>query len=157
NRFRRRQEREAFLRAMGFIADATDDDDGADGGHLGPRDFAALATSAAHFLHDPKRFAQTMEPHALPGVGNWLRAEPGLYNAALLMLGPRLRYARGLVRDLREIAGHFSDEDLDASALGQVFPHDQPTEEPNELNSDVSTTLMPEDVAHWRLLQGSQR
>src|SRR5262249_12967121 len=123
-RFRQRVEREAFLRAMGFLSDVSDDDDDGERTVPGPKDFARLAQEAAHYLHDPKRFAEHIEPLALGYMADWGKAEPGLYNLAVLMLGPRLRYTRGLVRDLRDIVEKFSDEDLDSTALTQLFPHE---------------------------------
>jgi very-short-patch-repair endonuclease len=59
-------------------------------------------------------------------MADWEKIEPGLYNLAALTLGPRLRYTRGLVRDLRDIVEKFSDEDLDSTALAQLFPHEPP-------------------------------
>jgi hypothetical protein len=126
-RFRQRIEREAFLRAMGFLNDVSDDDD--DDGERTvpvPKDFARLAQASAHYLYDPKRFAEHIEPLALRRMADWGKIEPGLYNLAVLTLGPRLRYTRGLVRDLRDIVEKFSDDDLDSTALAQLFPHAPP-------------------------------
>lgn len=126
-RLRQRAEREAFLRAMGFWNDVGEDDDDSERTMPGLKDFARLAQNAAHYLYDPNRFAEHIEPLALSRVADWGRAEPGLYNLAVLTLGPRLRYTRGLFRDLREIAEKWSDEDLDKTALAQLFPHEPPS------------------------------
>jgi hypothetical protein len=87
-RFRQRVEREAFLRAMGFLNDVSDDDE--DGGRPvpGPKDFTRLAQEVAHYLYDPKRFAEPIEPLALGCIPDWGKAEPGLYNLAVLTLVP---------------------------------------------------------------------
>lgn len=126
-RLRQRAEREAFLRAMGFLNDVYEDEDESERTLPGPKDFARLAQNAAHYLYDPNRFAEHIEPLALSRMTDWGRAEPGLYNMAVLTLGPRLRYTRGLFRDLRDIAEKWSDEDLDETALAQLFPHESPT------------------------------
>jgi hypothetical protein len=84
NRFRQRVEREAFLRAMGFLNDVSDDDDDGERTVPGPKDFARLAQEAAHYLYDPKRFAEHIEPFALRRVADWGQIEPGLYNLAVL-------------------------------------------------------------------------
>ena len=39
---------------------------------------------AAHYLYDPKRFAEHIEPLALGRMADWGKAEPGLYNLAVL-------------------------------------------------------------------------
>jgi len=138
-RFRQRAEREAFLRAMGFLNPIGDDEE--DQGErqvTGPKDFARLAPDAAHFLHDPDRHAEPIEPMQLNRAVDWRRAKPGLYNAAILTLGPRLRYTRSLLRDLRHIEEKFSDEDLDGTAVAALFPHDQATPEDPGSHPDLS-------------------
>src|SRR5207253_5340258 len=86
--FPQKVERAAFLRAMGFLSDATGDDDDGACTPPGPRDFARLAQDAAHYAHDPERFAEHIEPLALSTAGDWKKAKPGLYNSAILTLGP---------------------------------------------------------------------
>src|SRR6266850_6627961 len=125
-RLRQRAEREAFLRAMGFLSDAGEEDDESERLAPGPKDFAQLAQNAAQYLYEPNRFARQIEPRALSHVADWGRAEPGLYNLAVLTLGPRLRYTRSLIRDLRDISEKCSDADLDKTALAQLFPHEPP-------------------------------
>ena len=125
-RFRQQAERVAFLRAMGFVSDIAEDKDRDEGDAVasGPKDFAQLAQNAAHYLHDPERFSEAINPFGLSQVPDWKIAERGLYNLALLTLGPRLRYTRSLLRDLRDISETLSDEDLDGTALVQLFPHE---------------------------------
>ena len=146
-RFRQRVEREAFLRAMGFLNDVSDDDDDGDRTVPGPKDFARLAQDAAHYLYDPKRFAEHIEPLALRCMADWGKTEPGLYNLAVLTLGPRLRYTRGLVRDLRDIVGKFSDEDLDITALAQLFPHEPPQAPASSAGIQPSVSRAPTSAA----------
>jgi len=146
-RFRQRVEREAFLRAMGFLNDVSDDDDDGERTVPGPKDFARLAQDAAHYLYDPKRFAEHIEPLALRRMVDWGKTEPGLYNLAMLTLGPRLRYTRGLARDLRDIVEKFSDEDLDSTALTQLFPHELPPAPASSTGIQQSVSRTPTSAA----------
>src|SRR5439155_9431766 len=90
-------------------------------------------------------------------------AKPGLYNTAVLTLGPRLRYTRSLLRDLREISEKFSDEDLDQTALAALFPHDEPARKQATPTPPPDNALAPSPVfavdqlAQTRLLHPSQR
>lgn len=160
-RFRQRAEREAFLRAMGFLNDVSEDDD--EGARVVPasKDFARLAQDAAHYLHDPQRFTQPIEPFELSRMADWQKVEPGLYNIAVLTLGPRLRYTRSLLRDLRDIVAKFSDEDLDGTALAHLFPHELPPTPASskviQQDMAVSLAFVPNHLAQTRLLHPSQR
>lgn len=185
--FRRRVEREEFLRAMGFLSEV-DDGDQAER-RVGPnaRDFGRLAQVAACYLHRADRFAEKIRPFVLSRMVDWPNAKPGLYNVAVLMLGPRFQYTRGLLRDLREIVEELTDEDLDQTALAKVFPHDPSQRESAEacpgrsqgsrsqeqlLKTAVAgaeegacsepcspqpPALGPEDLAQTRLLHPAQR
>lgn len=162
-RFRQRAERAAFLRAMGFLNDSNGEDDNGERTMPEPRDFARLALDAAHYVHDPDRFAEHIEPFALGNVSDWKRAEPGLYNAAVLTLGPRLRYTRSLLRDLRDITEKFSDEDLDQTALAALFPNNERPAEPDASTTPPGDAPAPsslftaDQLAQTRLLHPSQR
>ncbi len=162
--FRQRKEREAFLRAMGFLNDAGADEEG-EGVSTGPRDFARLAQDAAHYIHDAARFAEDIRPFQLGPPPNWEKAQPGLYNTALLTLGPRLKYTRSLLRDLRDISEKFTDQELDGTALVSLFPHDPAPAEPQVPPPATAEPSVPadtpffaaEDLAQTRLLHTSQR
>lgn len=163
DRFRQRAERAAFLRAMGFLNDANGEDDNGERTTPEPRDFARLAQDAAHYVHDPDRLAEHIEPFALRNVTDWKKAEPGLYNAAVLTLGPRLRYTRSLLRDLRDITEKFSDEELDQTALAALFPNNEPPAEPDASTTPPGDAPAPaplftaDQLAQTRLLHPSQR
>jgi very-short-patch-repair endonuclease len=161
--FRQRADREAFLRAMGFLREIGADDDNAESASTGPKDFARLAPDAAHYAHDSDRFAERIQPMQLGPAPDWQKSQPGLYNTAILTLGPRLKYTRSLLRDLRDISEKFSDEDLDRTALTALFTHD---ELPPQANPPPKTTYNPPpptatlangDLAQTRLLHPSQR
>jgi very-short-patch-repair endonuclease len=160
-RFRQRVEREAFLRAMNFLSDISEDDDESERPTLGLKNFAQLAQDAAHYLYDPERFAEHVDPFVLNRVTNWGKAEPGLYNVAILTLGPRLSYTRSLLRDLRDIVVKFSDEDLDSTALAQLFPHELPPTPSGskviQQDMPVPLAFVPDHLAQTRLLHPSQR
>jgi very-short-patch-repair endonuclease len=162
-RFRQRAERAAFLRAMGFLNDADGDDHNGERTTPEPRDFARLAQDAAHYVHDPDRFAEHIEPLGLSAVADWKQAKPGLYNTAVLTLGPRLRYTRSLLRDLRDITEKFSDEELDQTALAALFPNDEQASEqaasppPPDNSPAPSPMFAAEQLAQTRLLHPSQR
>jgi len=162
-RFPKSAERAAFLRAMGFLNDANGEDDNDESTTPEPRDFARLARDAAHYVHDPDKFAEHIEPLGLKTVADWKKTEPGLYNTAVLTLGPRLRYTRSLLRDLRDITEKFTDEDLDQTALAGLFQHDEQTYEPDASTppSDNSPAASPvfaaDQLAQTRLLHPSQR
>lgn len=162
-RFRQRAERSAFLRAMGFLNDANGEDDNGERTTPEPRDFARLAQDAAHYVHDPDRFAEHIEPLGLSTVADWKKAEPGLHNTAVLTLGPRLRYTRSLLRDLRDITEKFSDEELDQTALAALFPHSEPLSEraaptpPPDNTPAPSPVFAADQLAQTRLLHPHQR
>ena len=100
---------------------------------------------------------------ALSTVADWKKAEPGLYNTAVLTLGPRLRYTRSLLRDLRDITEKFSDEELDQTALAALFPHDEHASEqaastpPPDNVSAPAPVFADDQLAQTRLLHPSQR
>ena len=162
-RFPKSAERAAFLRAMGFLNDANGEDDNGESSAPEPKDFARLAQDAAHYIHDPDKFAEHIEPLGLKTVADWKKTEPGLYNTAVLTLGPRLRYTRSLLRDLRDITEKFSDEDLDQTALAGLFQHDEQTSEPEVStpppdNAPAPSSMFAADqLAQMRLLHPSQR
>lgn len=150
--FRQRTEREEFLRAIGLLTDLNDEFDESEATAVGPKDFSRLAVDAGHYIHTPDRFAQQVEPFSLTRVPDWSKAQPGLYNSAVLTLGPRLRYTRSLLRDLRDISEKFSDEDLDETALGALFPHDPsasptPSAQPSAGTTPSASTLAQEGAA----------
>jgi very-short-patch-repair endonuclease len=160
--FRQRPEREAFLRAMGFLNEVGADDDNSEGTATGPKEFARLAQDAAHYVHDSQRFAEHIQPMQLGPAPDWSSAQPGLYNTAILTLGPRLKYTRSLLRDLRDISEKLPDEDLDQTALAALFPHDAPppvsAPKPTDADSSSSAPVFAADnVAQIRLLHPSQR
>jgi very-short-patch-repair endonuclease len=161
--FKQRVERAGFLRAMGFLNDANDDDDNSERATLEPMDFARLAQNAAHYAHNPDRFAENIEPLSLSKIAEWKKTEPGLYNTAALTLGPRLRYTRSLLRDLRDITEKLTDEELDQTALASLFPNDEEASERTSLRpapdipSAPSPVFAPHHLAQTRLLHQNQR
>jgi very-short-patch-repair endonuclease len=163
-RFAQRAEREAFLRATGFLGEVVEEGDSSERPSAGPADFVRIARDTAHYVHDPGRFAQPIEPFTLFTPADWKKAEPGLYNTAVLTLGPRLRYTRSLLRDLRDIAEKFSDEELDKTALVTLFPHSEQPGDPTTATTPVldrspapSPIFTCDQLVQTRLLHPSQR
>ena len=171
--FRQRNEREAFLRAMGFLNEVGDgDEDTGEAKTTGPVDYASLAVNAAHYIHRTDRPAENINPMQLGLPPEWDSAQPGLFNAAILTLGPRLKYTRSLLRDLRDISEKFSDEELDQTALAALFPHEPAPPPPPPTSELVMETAPPAsggndeinkpvladtDLAQNRLLHPCQR
>ncbi len=162
--FRRRAERVAFLRAMGLVGHPVNDDEGESAPAAVGRDLASLAQDAAHYIFREGEFAEDVRPNALNRGVSWHKARPGLYNAAVLVLGPRMRYTRSLWRELQDISERLPDEELDRTALAALFPHIPPASEGRRSSgkADVSGAgmavgLADEDVIHTRFLHPSQR
>jgi very-short-patch-repair endonuclease len=159
----RKDEREAFLRAMGLLRDVDSEDEANETAPSASMNFAQMAQDVANYIHDTDRFAENIQPFDLTQKAFSRGAKPGLYNAAILTLGPRLRYTRSLTRDLRDIAEKLTDEDLDRTALSSLFPHEAaasapPT--PGEVDTDPGMQVSifePEDLAQLRLLHSNQR
>ena len=160
--FPKRAEREAFLRAMGLITEVDLDDENGEFKNPPLLDMGRLAQNAAHYVHDADRFAELINPMQLNSARDWKASEPGLYNAAVLTLGPRLKYTRSLLRDLRDITGKFSDEDLDQTALAAIFQHEPPALPAAKPQSADDSAAIPaafgrEDLAQVRMLHPRQR
>jgi len=64
----------------------------------------------------------------------------GIYNRALVISRPRLKYSQRLYTELKWLANRAPDEDLDNSALVHLFPH-RTTEQ-----TDSSTASRPDDL-----------
>ncbi len=160
--FPKRGEREAFLRAIGLITDIDPDDENGASRRPSSLDMGRLALDASHYVHDTDRFAEPINPMLLNSSRDWKASEPGLYNAAILTLGPRLKYTRSLLRDLRDITEKYSDEDLDQTALAAIFPHEPPahpaTKPGTAVDSPaVAATFGRNDLAQVRMLHPRQR
>ena len=82
-------------------------------------------------------------------------AEGGLYNRALLVSQPKLKYARRLFDELTRLAdpAKVSDEDLDRTALAALFPHNPPR--PTEEQSAPETPRG--NLTEYKLLNEEQR
>ena len=93
----------------------------------------------------------------LGATRDWKRAEPGLSNYAILAMGPRLRYTRGLIRDLKAIEERWNDEALDQTALRHIFPHEPPREEDSAKPSEAQPKFSTYELAQTRFLSTSQR
>lgn len=79
----------------------------------------------------------------------------GVYNRALLVRPRRLKYAAGLAEELRLIADpeKVSDEQLDKTALGTLFPHEPPICS----QAKVQPSAIDAHIAEYALLNDEQR
>jgi very-short-patch-repair endonuclease len=131
-RFRDADQRNEFLAAVGLLEgfetgarDVGEDEDGDELPPLPVADFRDAYRSLFLGYRDWWResgnlgsLSQTPPLHELE--------RNGLYNRALLIVGPSLKFGRRLVEELYEIADSRSDEELDATALAHLFPHEAP-------------------------------
>ncbi len=154
-RFGNVDHRNAFLAAVGLVdtagASTLADDDGADE-HDGDDELDSLPIAD---LRDAWRSLAV-------GYESWWRefgslerladAPPldelrdnGIYNRALLIVGPALKYGRRLVDELYELADRRGDEELDRTALASLFPHQPPSSPPEPLPTESLPTATPQD------------
>jgi len=106
-----------FKKAIGLASD--EDDEPSDA----PQDLATLAQRAAMWLGD-KIHGQVLNPGRLDRGIPYDQLPVGIHNRAVLLLGPRLKFTKSLLRDLKDLAS-WRDEDLDRTALRFVFPQDE--------------------------------
>jgi len=124
-RFQRSEDRDGLLRAIGLLADASGDDGEDDENEVstaaGPSSFEQLALSALDFVGD--LVAEPIRPGMLNLNASDRSLRVGIHNRAVLVMGPRLTYTKGLIRELAAVS-RWKDEDLDRTSLRWVFPHD---------------------------------
>jgi very-short-patch-repair endonuclease len=79
--------------------------------------------------------------------------ESGLYNRAVLMRQPPLKFTKRLVDELQQLAYGVNDEDLDRTALSTLFPHTPAGNAEASPTSDATTVRL----AEFQLLNSDQR
>jgi very-short-patch-repair endonuclease len=158
-RFRSSEEMAKFSEIVGLSSSAVDED-GEDGvGPVSAADLGVLGQRAGDYLSSA--MVGQIAPASLTRP-DWSKAASGIHNAAVLLLGPRLKYTRGLVRELRDL-GEWPDGDLDLTALASLFPHDMPTPaalsaSTHQRSADVSEPGPPANaVVQFSLLDMPQR
>ena len=156
-RFMRSADRDGFLRAVGLLGEEAEPDEG-DAPATGAApvmSFAELAGRAMDFVGDG--VVEPIRPSILNTAAHDRAPKPGIHNRAVLVLGPRLTYTKGLIRELTNI-GRWSDDELDRTALRWVFPHDSaPDVGASWPVPQPICDLAPEMVASMTILSSGQR
>jgi len=118
--FRSNEERRAFLRQCGLLDPMQEELEDNDAGLVELFDVKSAAVAVETFC-GKKVIGERVNPRRPDAIGDFEHAETGIYNAAMLYAGKRLRYTAGLLRELRTIRDRASNEDLRRSALRHVF------------------------------------
>jgi len=143
--FKDRQERDGFLRMVGLGDTKTP---------TAPPTLEGLGARMRTWFGD--KVLSPIDPGHLDRDEKYDGVEMGIYNRAVLMLGPRLKYTKSLLRELREISG-WSDEDLEHSALRFILPCDSDDTGAPWPWRPHPTGLGPDRVAMTNILFGAQR
>jgi len=143
--FKDHQERDGFLRMVG-LGDTTT--------ATAPPTLEGLGGRMRTWFGD--KVLSPINPVHLDHDEKYDGAETGIYNRAVLMLGPRLKYTKSLLRELREISG-WSDEDIERSALRFIFPCDADDTGAPWPWRPHPPGLGPDRVAMTNILFGAQR
>lgn len=152
-RFKRKDQRIEFLATLGLHDEAQHgaDDEGEDEVFLRLSSFRIAAQALRTYYQDWWR--------EYGGVDHLVRTpelcsltQNGLYNRAVLVSQPRLKYAHRLHTELSTLAdpAEVSDAQLDGTALAALFPHTPPP----ELPAMASAAPM---AAEYQLLNDEQR
>lgn len=152
-KFLRADDRDGFLRSVGLFGRDTEGE--GETATARGRSFADLATRALDYVGD--QVVDPIRPGFLSVTAANLRLAAGIHNRAMIVLGPRLQYTRGLIRELANI-GRWSDEELDETALAWIFPHDpRPGLGPSWPVPLPHSDLLPGMIASLTMLSESQR
>jgi len=117
DRFRKPDNRNAFLKFVGIL-NAEEDEDTVQG----DRRVGVLAEKIGRYLGDRLKESIRLDSCSSP---DWKTAEPGIYNTCILSVGGRYKYTKSLMSELRYIANDIPDEQLDQTALASLFPHQE--------------------------------
>ncbi|MDZ8119988.1 AAA domain-containing protein [Pontiella agarivorans] len=137
DRFRRPDDRNALLRFLGIL-NAEDDEDSIQEA----RRVGILAEKLGRYLGDKLMTPIRLDESSSP---DWETAKPGIYNSCIMSVGGRYKYTKSLMSELRYIANHLSDEQLDSTALASLFPHQKKGED--QAGEDVQQLLPNSYVA----------
>jgi len=157
-RFRKPEDRGAFMEVCGLEQPEPDDEEGSLSKAM--PGFHELCTSLFNGYREWwKEFADLGHLDHAPGFLEL--DERGVYNRAVLIAQPTLKYAGRLYQELLWLAQSASDEDLDKSALRLLFPHGAPAEtgpgeQPDQPAKEDSATALC-DVGEYEALNRRQR
>lgn len=146
--FKERGERDAFFRLIGLT--------GQQEGHAtcGIPSIQEMASRMGTWFGDTVR--TPIAPGRLDDDQTYERVETGIYNRAVLMLGPKLKFTKSLLRELREIAS-WPDTDIEKSALRYLLPSDEDVAGQPWHWSPHRPGWGPDRVAMTNILFGAQR
>jgi very-short-patch-repair endonuclease len=152
-RFQRKDQRVEFLATIGLLDEAQHgaDDDGEDEVCLRLSSFRIAVQALLSYHRDWWReYGSVDQLVRTPPLGDL--KEKGLYNRAVLVSQPRLKYGHRLHAELSSLADptEVSDQDLDGTALAALFPHTAP---PQPSAADFAAPL----AAEYQLLNDEQR
>jgi len=152
-RFKRKDQRVEFLATIGLHDEAQHgaDDDGEDEVCLRLSSFRLAVQALRNYYREWWReYGSVDQLVRTPTLGSL--TENGLYNRAVLVSQPRLKYGHRLHAELSMLADpqQVSDEELDRTSLAAVFPHAAP---PHPPAADFSAPL----AAEYQLLNDEQR
>ncbi len=150
-RIRKASQRREFLEQIGLAPTALVDDEQADLWAVGGFEEAVRALFGCR-RDWWREFADLAALGTEPSLASVEKS--GLYNRAVLMPQPPLKYTKRLFHELQRLAHEVSDEDLDHTALVALFPHD---EVPGKGDAKASDAAGMEDVAEFCLLNQDQR
>lgn len=144
SRFKKVEDREDFLEVVGL---SEEDEEYSKSSISLQSAFNALGTYFKDFWQEPGNLKNIDTQPTLETV-----PKSGLYNRVALITYPAIKYNRGLINDLRDIA-QAPDEDLDCTALSYLFPHKMADgAQPADIDTDEDIQL-----AEISLLNGEQR
>jgi very-short-patch-repair endonuclease len=149
--FRNYDERTGFLRFVGFEDGPFDELSVQEEVSTKKFSLADLAVLSSKYLGDDIK--EPINPGQISFCDSWNNREEGIYNSCLLSLGSGQPYSRSLLRELRHIADHFTDEELDRSALSAIFPYEKSAQSyiPDKPKEDIAL------IASFDLLNEEQR
>lgn len=151
-RFRNQDERQAFLEIVGLENPEPQEDDQ-------PREalLPSLPDVAAALQRNYQSWCREVmapdRPDIQPGLGQI--AQKGIYNRALVIAQPGLKYAARLHEELLWLAQSVPDDQLDGTALRLLMPHEPPNKAADPC-LPMAAADSPE-VAEYETMNRSQR
>ena len=149
--FKEKGERAAFLSLVGL---GSSEEPPAPGQSLDTPNLQQLGERMSGWFGDAVQ--GSIQPMATDQDETYANVEAGIHNRVVLMLGPRLKYTRSLLRELRSISA-WSDEDIEQSSLRFIFPRDTPDPGSAWPWRPHPTGLHAEAVLMTNVLFGAQR
>lgn len=157
NRFSRADDRQALVEVLGLQEPERDEEDGAAERAAVPT-FGDLHAALFHACRDDWREPSDLR-HLYGAPPLQELTANGLYNRAVLMAQPALKYSGRLYKELLWLAEKAADEDLDRTALQYLFPHTKPSQMAAEADQaePEAPKLLGDGVGEYEGMNGEQR